>query len=143
MGFLEAPQGGVPSFRLPHLTKIPTTLGHHSIKFPSLATEIGSTAWATLGVWQEVAMDFLQFYPGPPCPTFLCPAGGPSLERIYGRSRSGPPTGYAACGRLEPLWIPHAICYERTFACTTCRHALGRPPQPTTVVSNVSVFRKS
>jgi hypothetical protein len=33
-----------------------------------------------MDVWQGVAVDFLKFHPGPPCPTFLCPAGGRCLR---------------------------------------------------------------
>jgi hypothetical protein len=52
---------------------------------------------STMGVWQGVAMDSLKYHLGPPCPTLLCPAGGPPLKRLYG---GGPPTGHTACGRL-------------------------------------------
>jgi hypothetical protein len=31
------------------------------------------------------------------------------LPRPYDRVRGGPPAGWAACGRLLPLWIPHAV----------------------------------
>jgi hypothetical protein len=41
------------------------------------------------GVWQGVAMDFLKFYPDPPCPTLLRLAGGPHLKRPDGRFRGG------------------------------------------------------
>jgi hypothetical protein len=34
-----------------------------------------------MGVWQGVAVDYLKFYPGPPCPTLLRPMGGLSLKR--------------------------------------------------------------
>jgi hypothetical protein len=37
-------------------------------------------------------------------------AGGPPLKWPCGRFRDGLPAGRAACGRLLPLWIPHAIC---------------------------------
>jgi hypothetical protein len=35
-------------------------------------------------------MDSLKFHLGPPCPTLLRPAGGPTLKRRNGRFRSGP-----------------------------------------------------
>jgi hypothetical protein len=60
-----------------------------------------------MGVRQGVAMDFLKFHPGPPCPTLLRPAGGPPLKQ---------PAGQAACGRLLPLWTPHAV---RLCSCHT------------------------
>jgi hypothetical protein len=31
------------------------------------------TGKSIMGVWQGVAMDFLKFHPGPPCPTLLLP----------------------------------------------------------------------
>jgi hypothetical protein len=45
-------------------------------------------------IWQGVAMDFLKFYPGPPCPTFLRPEGKLPPKRPYG---------------LQPFWIPHDV----------------------------------
>jgi hypothetical protein len=50
-----------------------------------------------MGVWQGVAMDSIEFHPGPPCPTLLC------------RFRGGPRAWRAACCRLLPLWTPHAV----------------------------------
>jgi hypothetical protein len=47
--------------------------------------------------------------PGPPCPTFLRPAGGPPLKWSYNCFRAALPAGHAACGRLLPLWTPHAV----------------------------------
>jgi hypothetical protein len=41
----------------------------------------------TMGVWQGVAMDSLKVHPGPPCPTLLCPAGGPPLTSVSGLAR--------------------------------------------------------
>jgi hypothetical protein len=54
-------------------------------------------------------MDSLKFHPGPPCLTLISPAGGPPLKRPYGHFRGGLPTEHAACGRLLPLWTPHAV----------------------------------
>jgi hypothetical protein len=34
----------------------------------------------SIAVWQGVAMDSLKFDPGLPCPTLLCPVGGPYAE---------------------------------------------------------------
>jgi hypothetical protein len=62
-----------------------------------------------MGVWQGVAMDSLQFYPGPPWPTLLRPAGGPPPKRSYGRFKGGPHTGRAVCIHLLPFWAPHAV----------------------------------
>jgi hypothetical protein len=70
-----------------------------------------------MGVWQAVAMDSLKFHPGLPCLTLLSPADGPPHKRPYGRLWGGPPTGRAACGRLLPPWIPHAVrlCLQLEF----------------------------
>jgi hypothetical protein len=57
----------------------------------------------------RVAMDYLKFHPGSPCPIFLRPTGGPSLKLPYGRFRSGPSAGQVTCGRLLPLLTPHAV----------------------------------
>jgi hypothetical protein len=62
-----------------------------------------------MGVWQGVAMDSLKFHPGPLCLTLLRPAGRLPLKQHYGCFRSGPPAGRATCGRLLPVWTPHAI----------------------------------
>jgi hypothetical protein len=72
---------------------------------------IWSSRLGAMGAWQGVAMDSLKFHPGPPCPTLLCPAGGPSLKRPYGRFRGDPHAGQAACGRLLPSWIPALYAY--------------------------------
>jgi hypothetical protein len=50
-----------------------------------------------MGEWQGVAIDSLNFHPGPPCPTLLCPAGR------------------AACGHLLPFWTPYAVRLWLTF----------------------------
>jgi hypothetical protein len=63
-----------------------------------------------IGVWQGVAMDSLKFQPGQPCFTLIRPAGETPLKGPCGRFRGGPPTLWAACGLLLPLWTPHAIC---------------------------------
>jgi hypothetical protein len=60
-----------------------------------------------MGVWQGVDMDSLKFHLGPPCPTCLRPVGRPLLKRPYGRFRGGPPVGWAAGGRVLPLWTSH------------------------------------
>jgi hypothetical protein len=53
------------------------------------------------------------------CPglTLPRPMGRPPLKQPYGRSSGGQPTGHAACGRLLPTWIPHAVrlCHLRLF----------------------------
>jgi hypothetical protein len=56
-------------------------------------------------------MDSLKFHLGPPCPTLLCPAGGPPLKWPYGRFRDGPPTGQAAL-RPSPTFFdtPRRTC---------------------------------
>jgi hypothetical protein len=50
--------------------------------------------------------------PGPPCSTFLRPAGGPPLKRPYSPFRGGPPTGRSACSRLLPFGHPKPYTYE-------------------------------
>jgi len=62
-----------------------------------------------MGVWQGVAMDSLTFHPGPPCPTFLRPTGGPPLKRPHGRFRGGSSAGQAGCDRLLPPRTRHAL----------------------------------
>jgi hypothetical protein len=63
-----------------------------------------------MGIWQGVDMDSLEFHPGPPCPTLLRPASGPPLKRPYDCFSGCSSTGRTACGRLPPLWTPHAVC---------------------------------
>jgi hypothetical protein len=63
----------------------------------------------TRPVWQGVATDSLKFHLGPLYLTLLRPAGGPCPKWHYGRFRGGPHTGRAACSRLLPPWIPHAV----------------------------------
>jgi hypothetical protein len=60
-------------------------------------------------VREGVSTDSLKFHAGPPCPTLIRPAGGPLPKRPYGRLGGGPPAGQAACDRLLPPWIPHAV----------------------------------
>jgi hypothetical protein len=62
-----------------------------------------------MGVWQGVAMVSLKFHPGPPCPTYLCPAGGLPLKRPYRYFRGGQPKGRAACSNYLPFLTPHAV----------------------------------
>jgi hypothetical protein len=62
-----------------------------------------------MGVWQGVAMDSPKSHPGSLCLILLCPAGELPLKQPYGRFRSDLAAGRVACGRLVPLWTPHAI----------------------------------
>jgi hypothetical protein len=64
-----------------------------------------------VGVWQGVAMDSLKFYPGPPCLTLLCPAGGSTLKRALKRFMGGPPVGWVAYGHLLPPGHPTLYAY--------------------------------
>jgi hypothetical protein len=71
-----------------------------------------------MGVWQRVAMDSLDFQPGPPSPTLPRLASGSFLRRPYGRLRGGQPAGQAACwqaayGSLLPLKTPHDVLLWR------------------------------
>jgi hypothetical protein len=61
------------------------------------------------GVRQGVAMDYLKYHSGPTCPNLLRPAGEPPQKRPNGRYRGDPPARRATCGRLLPLWTPHAV----------------------------------
>jgi hypothetical protein len=54
-------------------------------------------------------MDSLKFDLGPPCPTLLSPAGGLPWKCPYGCFRGGLLARRVACGRLLPLWTPHAV----------------------------------
>jgi hypothetical protein len=78
-----------------------------------------------------VSPDSLKFHPGPPCSILLRPVGGPPPKRPYGRFKGVPPTGQAACGRLLPPWIPHAVqaCVQiRAYSRVTLgQHCLGGP----------------
>jgi hypothetical protein len=42
-----------------------------------------------MGIWQEMAMDYLMFYPGPPCPTLLSPETALRLFQGWPASRAG------------------------------------------------------
>jgi hypothetical protein len=60
------------------------------------------------------AMNSLKVHPDLPCSTLLRLAGRSPLKRLiasrlYGRFRGGPPTGWAACGRLLPPRTPRAV----------------------------------
>jgi hypothetical protein len=50
-----------------------------------------------MGVWKGVAMDYLKLHRGPDSST---PCGRATSETAAGR---------VACGRLLPLWTPHAV----------------------------------
>jgi hypothetical protein len=63
----------------------------------------------TRPVWQGVSTDSQNFYPGPLCQTLLRFVGRPPPKRPFGRFGGGPPTGWAACGRLLPPWIPLSV----------------------------------
>jgi hypothetical protein len=52
---------------------------------------------------------FPKVSPGPPCPTFLCPASGPPPKQPDGRFRGGPPAGRAACSHLPSLQAPRVV----------------------------------
>jgi hypothetical protein len=54
-----------------------------------------------MGAWRRVATDSLEFHFGPPCPSFLCSAGGLPLKRPYGCLRGGLPAG-----SLRPFSTP-------------------------------------
>jgi hypothetical protein len=60
-------------------------------------------------VWQGVSTDSLMCHPGPPGLTLLRPVGGSPSKRPYGQFWGGTPAEQAACGRLLPPWIPHAV----------------------------------
>jgi hypothetical protein len=60
-----------------------------------------------------MAMDSLKFHPAPPW--LLRPSGRTSLKRYHGCFKDGTPAGRAACGRLLPLWTPHAVCLCMTL----------------------------
>jgi hypothetical protein len=73
-----------------------------------------------IGVWRGVSKRTSKVLPGPAMPypsmphTLICPASGLPLKWLYSCFRSCLPTRRAACGRLLPLRIPHAIslCIE-------------------------------
>jgi hypothetical protein len=96
-------------FRTPHAVRLcPAAYGQCT-----LDTLCRKPMLTTMGVWQGVAMDSLQFHRDPPCPTLLRPADRPC--------RGGPPIERAASGRLLPLWTPHAarLCLQPLWPCGT------------------------
>jgi hypothetical protein len=85
----------------------------------------------SIGVRQGVAMDSLNLHPGPPCPTLLCPAGGPPLKRLYAQFSN----------RLLSLWTPHIVrlwweCSPLFFQLRlsllffSCLEHVTQPPRP-------------
>jgi hypothetical protein len=48
-----------------------------------------------MGMWEGLAMESLEFYPGLLCPTLLHPAGGPPFKQPHSHScfRGGQPPG--------------------------------------------------
>jgi hypothetical protein len=82
-----------------------------------------SGGMANIGVRQEVAMDSLKFHPGPPCPTPLRPAGGPSLKRPYSRFRGGLLAGRTAVfypfGHLTPTMANRGQKQDKEFSSET------------------------
>jgi hypothetical protein len=75
----------------------------------SAKSDSSSSPSSSMGVWQGVAMDSLDLYPGLPCHTLQRNAEGPSLKRPYSHFRGDPPAGWAPCGHLLPFWTPHAV----------------------------------
>jgi hypothetical protein len=67
------------------------------------------TTFCALDIWHGVAMDSLKIHPGLPCPTLLCPEGGPPPKWPLCCFRGGSFTGRVACRRLLPFWTPHAV----------------------------------
>jgi hypothetical protein len=78
-------------------------------RLPGYTSSCFSVSSCFIGVWQGVALDFLKYHLGLPCPTLLRPAGRQPLKRPYNRFKGGPTTGWAACGRLPPQWTPRAV----------------------------------
>jgi hypothetical protein len=93
---------------LPH--DLPRDLPHDLSCDPDMAKRLKEEALSLNRlVWQGVSMDSLKFHLSLPCPTLLRPAGGPPPKWPYGCFGGGSPAGRAACGRLLPPWIPHAV----------------------------------
>jgi hypothetical protein len=101
----------------PHVSSTGTKVSRKHKKFSPSLQKI-------LGVWQGVAMDALQFHPGPPCLTVLHPADRPPLTAVSGVARPqsgwpaavfylfGHPTPYTyACKR----WSRIGKHFERRF----------------------------
>jgi hypothetical protein len=82
-----------------------TTKDTSLILFDPKISKFGPTV-RRIGVWPGVTMDSLKFHL---CPTLLCPAGKAPLQRHYGHFRGSLPVGWAASGRLLPIWTPHAV----------------------------------
>jgi hypothetical protein len=91
----------------------PLVIGDWCVVWSATRRGLKSTTGAPqpppMGVWEGVAMDSLKYHLGLPCPTFLCSVGGPPLKRPYGHFRGHLYTGWAPCGRLLPIWTPHAV----------------------------------
>jgi hypothetical protein len=83
-----------------------------------------SLSLSLIGLWQWVAMDSLKFHPGPPCPTFLRPVGGPPPKRPYACFLGGLPAVFYRFGHPTPYACTFLIqrCYQ--FPNTIC---CGRP----------------
>jgi hypothetical protein len=74
----------------------------------SRAKRIRRVVWGNLlpmGVWQAVAMDSLKFYPSPPCPTLLHPAGGSGVAC---------PQGGQTAAVFHPFGHPMPYAYAST-----------------------------
>jgi hypothetical protein len=65
-----------------------------------------------MGVWQGVATDSLRFYPGPPCPTLLRPAGEPPLKRLHVVSGMARPQGEQPAAVFYPFGHPMPYAYD-------------------------------
>jgi hypothetical protein len=106
------PQGDQPAsvfYTFGHPTPMGSPSFSGTLPKPMSRSCLAEKMFGCMGVWQGMAMDSLNFHLGPPCPTLLRPAGGPSLKRPYGCFRDGPPAGRVACGCLLPLCTPHAV----------------------------------
>jgi hypothetical protein len=65
----------------------------------------------TMGVKQGVAMDFLKFHPGLPCPTLLHPAGGPFLKPLTAVLWVARPQGEQPAVNFYPFRNPTPYTY--------------------------------
>jgi hypothetical protein len=63
-----------------------------SLATPSLAQSVFTSELQprSIGIWQGVAMNSPKFHSGPPCPTLLCPAGGPGGQAARGSFQEWP-----------------------------------------------------
>jgi hypothetical protein len=74
--------------------------------------------------------------PRPAMPNPSTPCGRAAYERPYGRFNGGPPARRATCGRLLPLWTPHAVrlcCHRKLALAHSARKEEGRrggAPEP-------------